>query len=137
MLAFDGKTLLTKFHNRSSNKYFNHIRDPKLQTDAILVDGMFQTGGLLEFLSTDEVVLPYRIGSLKFHREVNTNDEYLCITEKSSSDEKTNRYQLKLVDSQGNLYISVEDFDMIRVGSLPEEHRIRDRITVMSDAKVN
>ncbi len=137
MVAFDGKTLLTKFHNRSSNKYFNHISDPELQTDAILVDGMFQTGGLLEFLSTDEVVLPYRIGSLKFHRDVNTNDEYLCITEKSSSDEKTNRYQLKLIDSQGNLFISVEDFEMIRVGKLPGEFQIRDRIRILEDAKVN
>ncbi len=137
ILAFDGKTLLTRFHNRSSNKYFNHIKDPVLQTDAILVDGMFQTGGLLEFLSTDEVVLPYRIGSLKFHRNVNTNDEYLCITEKSSSNENTNKYQLKLIDNDGNLYISVKDFEMIRVGKLSEEHQIKNKVKILEDAYVN
>ena len=89
---------------------------------------MFQTGGLLEFFTTNITVLPYRIESLKFYREVKKKAEYYCITEKIDSGKETNTYNLELVDREGNLYIEAKRFEMVKTSVLAEEDRIIEQI---------
>ncbi len=127
ILSFDNRTLITRFHNTSDCRYFSNMKHPKLVTDAILIDGMFQTGGLFEFLSSNEVVLPFKIRKMNFIRDVVTASEYLCITEKTGSTDKTNVYQITLADNDGNVFLKAEDFEMVRVGKLAPADQVKDK----------
>jgi hypothetical protein len=83
---------------------------------------------MLEVMSTSMIVLPYRIGAMSFVRPVARGAEYLCITRKTQTFEKTNEYQLELVDPDGQLFIRVKNFEMVKIDRLPEKHRILDLI---------
>jgi predicted methyltransferase len=65
---------------------------------------------------------------LKFYRDVEKNREYFCITQKMASGEETNTYDLKLVDKQGNVFIEVDGFEMVKLNQLDPEDRIIDRV---------
>ena len=126
--SFDGKTLVTTMEDKSTKEFFKGVKDPNFVAAPILVDAMFQTGGLLEFFTTSRTVLPYKIKSLKFYRDVEKNREYFCITQKMASGEETNTYDLKLVDKQGNVFIEVDNFEMVKLNQLDPEDRIIDRV---------
>ena len=125
--SFDGKSLVTRFHNRSDQRYFAHIKNPRFVTDAIIIDGMFQTGGLFEFLTTNEIILPYRIKRMNFFRPIVTGDEYLCITEKGATKDKTVPFNLTLADREGNCYLKIEEFEMIKISTLEPKYRVDSR----------
>jgi len=127
--SFDGKTLITTVEDSSEKEFFKGVKHPNFAAAPVLVDAMFQTGGLLEFFSSNRTVLPYRIGSLKFHKDVERNVKYYCVTEKKASGEETNSYDLKLVDMKGNLYISVDNFEMVKLNKLAEEDQIIHKVT--------
>ncbi|MBW2011264.1 MAG: SDR family NAD(P)-dependent oxidoreductase, partial [Deltaproteobacteria bacterium] len=126
--SFDGHLLITRIKDISTQEFFTGETDPKFVTNVILMDAMFQTGGLLEFITTNVLVLPYKIASLKFYRPMEKNREYLCLTRKTSSDEETNTYQLEMIDDEGNLYVKLEDFEMVKISKLEKEFQILDRI---------
>ncbi|MCD4719728.1 MAG: KR domain-containing protein, partial [Desulfobacula sp.] len=126
--SFDGKTLVTTVEDSSRKEFFKGIKDPNFVAAPILVDAMFQTGGLLEFFTTSRIVLPYKINSLKFYKIVEKNKEYFCITRKMDTGEETNTYNLKLVDKNGNLFIEVDSFEMVKLYRLDPEDRIIDRV---------
>ena len=46
--------------------------------------------------------------------------------------EKTNEYQLELVDPDGKLFIRVENFEMVKVDRLPKKYHILDLIHPVS-----
>ena len=104
------------------------MKDPNFVAAPVLVDAMFQTGGLLEFFTTSRTVLPYRIESMKFYRDVERHTPYYCITTKVDSGDETNTYDLKLADKQGNLIIRVDGFEMVKLNRLDPEDRIIDRV---------
>ena len=97
--SFDGKTLVTTVADRSDAPFFKGVTDPSFQAAPVLVDAMFQTGGLLEFLTTSRTVLPYRIASMTFFAPVKRHTDYLCITRKKASGEETNTYDLILTNN--------------------------------------
>ncbi|ACN16274.1 predicted polyketide synthase [Desulforapulum autotrophicum HRM2] len=127
--SFDGTTLVTTVKDSSVQPFFKDITEPKLITPVVLIDAMFQTGGLLEFFTSSQTVLPYAIGRMTVHGKVEKGKPYFCITTKSHSDKETNTYQLQLVDDRGNLFVEVVDFQMVRLNKLAEEDRIAHRIT--------
>jgi len=127
ILSFDKKILVTRFLNKTDQRYFSDMKNPRFVTDAIIIDGMFQTGGLFEFLTTNEIILPYKIKRMNFYREIITGNEYICLTEKTGSQDKTNSYNLTLTDKEGNLYVKIDTFEMIRIGTLPPEFQIMDK----------
>ena len=127
--SFDGQTLITTINDLSDKEFFKGVKDPNFVAAPILVDAMFQTGGLLEFFTTSRTVLPYRIKSLKFYKDVERNTPYYCITHKRASGEETNTYDLKLVDKKGNVFIEVDSFEMVKLNQLDPEDRIADRVT--------
>ncbi len=126
--SFDGKTLVTTMADKSTKAFFKGITDPSFVAAPILVDAMFQTGGLLEFFTSSRTVLPYKIRSLKFYKNVEKNREYFCITQKKASGDETNTYNLTLVDKKGNVFIEVEGFEMVKLNRLDPEDRIIDRV---------
>ena len=126
--SFDGKTLVTTVEDKSQKEFFKGVKNPNFVAAPILVDAMFQTGGLLEFFTTSRTVLPYKIKSMKFYRDVEKNKKYFCITRKKTSEEETNTYDLMLVDKKGNVIIEVDAFEMVKLNRLDPEDRIIDRV---------
>ncbi|MDZ7664000.1 MAG: beta-ketoacyl synthase N-terminal-like domain-containing protein [Desulfotignum sp.] len=127
--SFDGKTLVTTVADRSDAPFFKDVTDPNFQAAPVLVDAMFQTGGLLEFLTTSRTVLPFRIASMTFFAPVERHTDYLCITQKKASGKETNTYDLTLTDMSGNVFIKVTDFEMVKLTRLAPEDRIAGRVT--------
>jgi 3-oxoacyl-(acyl-carrier-protein) synthase/acyl carrier protein/NAD(P)-dependent dehydrogenase (short-subunit alcohol dehydrogenase family) len=127
--SFDGKTLVTTVADRSDAPFFKGVNDPSFQAAPVLVDAMFQTGGLLEFLTTSRTVLPYRIASMTFFAPVKRHTDYLCITRKKASGEETNTYDLILTNRSGKVFIKVTGFEMVKLTRLAPEDRITGKVT--------
>ena len=123
--SFDGKTLITTVEDKSRKAFFKGVKNPSFVAAPVLVDAMFQTGGLLEFFTTSRTVLPYKIKSLKFYQDVEKNIEYFCITQKIASGDETNIYDLKLVDKTGLVYIEVDGFEMVKLNRLDPADQIK------------
>ena len=126
--SFDGETLITTMADTSKKEFFKGVKNPNFVAAPILVDAMFQTGGLLEFFTTSRTVLPFKIKTLKFYKDVKKNTEYFCVTQKKASGEETNTYNLHLVDKKGNVYIEITSFEMVKINRLDPEDRIDELI---------
>ena len=100
-------------------------------TDVITLDGMFQTCGVIELLTTNELVLPYEISKMSILSDTNPNNEYICLTKKLASRLETNDYQIQLLDMDHNLLIDIEKMTMIKIMKLPEEYKIIDKVKVL------
>ncbi|SLM28414.1 putative (Acyl-carrier-protein) S-malonyltransferase [Desulfamplus magnetovallimortis] len=124
VLSFDGETVITEISDRSRSTFFTEDPYPCFLTDVILLDGMFQTGGVFQFFTDSVIVLPYKIGSLKFHRRGEKDAEYLCITTRTASDDETDTFNIDLVDREGNYLMELVDFQMVKLQKLPENLRI-------------
>jgi len=125
--SFDGETLITTVEDLSDKDFFKGVKNPRFVAAPVLVDAMFQTGGLLEFFTTSRTVLPYRIESMKFYKDVERHTPYYCITQKMASGEETNTYNLKVVDKKGKVFIEVDSFEMVKLNQLDSEDRIEER----------
>ncbi len=128
VLSFDKDVLVTKMRQSGSHEFFKGMTDPNFVTNCIIVDSMFQTGGVYEMVDTSEIVLPYTISGMKFYSEVKRDKEFYCFTEKIERGADTNTYALKLVDMDGNLYISIDRFEMVKVDKVAPEFQIKDKL---------
>ena len=124
MNSFDGTTLVTTMEDTSTKEFFKGVRNPRFVAFPVLVDAMFQTGGLFEFLTTSITVLPYKIKTMKFYKDVKKNTQYYCITRKTASGEETNTYDLQLADKNGVVYMEINGFEMVKINKLDPEDRI-------------
>lgn len=120
--------MITSVQGNSRKAFFKGVTDPNFVAAPILMDAMFQTGGLFEFFTTSRTVLPYKIKFLKFYRDVERHTKYFCITQKVTSGEETNTYHLKLVDEKGNLFIDVDSFEMVKLNRLDPADQVIDRV---------
>jgi hypothetical protein len=127
--SFDGTTLVTTLADSSTAEFFKGVANPRFVAAPVLVDAMFQTGGLLEFFTSSRTVLPSRIHRLKFYGNIQRNKDYHCITRKIASGEETNTYDLTLVDGKGNVSVEITGFEMVKLNQLAPEDRITDRVT--------
>jgi len=128
ILSFDGRLLVSRIRAAGSPPFFADGTPPDFLTDVRVVDAMFQTGGMLEVMSTNVIVLPYAIRRMVFHRPLPPGQAFLCLTERTLEGSETNTYQLRLVDAEGGLYLTIEDFQMVQLETLAPEHRILDRL---------
>ncbi len=126
--SFDGKILITTMEDKSEKEFFKGVKKPNFVASPILVDAMFQTGGLFEFFTTSRTVLPFKIESLKFYKEAEKHTKYFCITQKQASKEETNTYSLKLVDKNGNLFVEISSFEMVKINKVAPEDQIADLV---------
>jgi NAD(P)-dependent dehydrogenase (short-subunit alcohol dehydrogenase family)/acyl carrier protein len=128
VVSFDGELMITQFKDDSTRPFFAGDPTPNFVSDVVAVDAMFQTGGLLEFFTTNNLVLPYKINRMTVHRRVVKGDSYYCLTRKTADSKETNTYQLDLVDKNGNLFIRIQDFQMVKLSTLDPQYRITDRL---------
>jgi len=133
--SFDGTTLITTLEDKSDGQFFKGVKDPKFVAAPILVDAMFQTGGLLEFFTSSRTVLPYKIHALNFYGNIQKSKSYYCITRKIKSGEETNTYDLTLTDDKGNVFVEILGFEMVKLNQLAQEDRIADKVTFISITK--
>lgn len=124
--SFQPDELVTRIENTGTKPFFRGEAFPEFITDVAVVDAMFQTGGMLEVMSTNVIVLPYRIGTMTLVNPPVRGATYLCITRKTQALEKTNEYQLDLIDPDGHLFIRIENFEMVKIDTLAKQHQILD-----------
>nr|MDJ0669075.1 SDR family NAD(P)-dependent oxidoreductase [Desulfobacterales bacterium] len=130
ILSFEADRLISRIRFSSDRPFMADDPRPAFVTDVAIVDAMFQTGGMLEVMTTNIIVLPYTIRRMHFHRPVAPQREYLCITQRIASGPETNTYRLQLVDPDGNCYITIEDFEMVQVDQLSAEYQIVDQLNI-------
>jgi 3-hydroxymyristoyl/3-hydroxydecanoyl-(acyl carrier protein) dehydratase len=128
ILSFEEDRLISQIRSASDRPFFADDARPAFLTDVAVVDAMFQTGGMLEVMTTNIIVLPYTIGRMHFHRPVAPGQTYLCITQRIAQGQETNTYRLQLVDADGQCYITIEDFEMVQVDRLSADDQIVDRL---------
>ena len=121
--------------DRSEKEFFKGVTKPGFVAAPVLVDAMFQTGGLLEFFTTSRTVLPFKIKSLKFYKDVEKNTPYFCITQKAVSGEETNTYHLTLADRAGTVCIEIDGFEMVKLNRLDPEDETFARLPRFSCAE--
>ncbi len=130
IVSFDGTTLITKMSDKSRSAFFTDDPCPAFLTDVVMLDAMFQTGGVFEFLTDSSLVLPYKIGSLKFYEQGIKDHDYLCITTRTSSDEETDTFDIDLVDEAGKCLMVLKYFQMVKLHKLPETLRINTQVSM-------
>jgi NAD(P)-dependent dehydrogenase (short-subunit alcohol dehydrogenase family) len=131
VVSFDGEVLITSFCETSDKPFFSDLARPAFLTDLTAVDALFQTGGLLEFFTTSTLVLPYKIGTLTIFGRTVRGETYRCLTRKTEDGPETNTYQLDLAHPDGTVLIRIEDFQMVKLGTLDNADRIADLIRTL------
>jgi NAD(P)-dependent dehydrogenase (short-subunit alcohol dehydrogenase family)/acyl carrier protein len=126
VIGMNDKTIVVKIHTTSKVPFFAHIDDPEFVIDPVIVDGLFQSGGLFEFLGSGDTILPYRIAKMTRYKEIDRYTEYTCAATLIGRDdtEKTRAFDIDLIDKNGNLCLRVENFQMIAVGKPSAEDSI-------------
>jgi hypothetical protein len=127
--SFDGKTLITTLEDISDAEFFKGVPEPRFVAAPVIMDAMFQTGGLLEFFTSSRTVLPFKIDTLKFYGNIQRKTPYYCITQKVDSGEETNTYNLTLADEKGRVFVEIIGFEMVKLNQLAPEDRISDRVS--------
>ncbi len=122
--SFDGELLVTRIKHAPSREFFAGITDPSFLVDVVLIDAMFQTGGIFEMLTTSDIILPSKINRMVFHQSPDKNREYLCFTKKISSDDENTTFSLLLTDYEGRVYMDIDRFDMVKITRVPHNERI-------------
>ena len=131
IVSFDGETLITKILHNGEREFFKGETRPEFFTDVIMVDAMFQTGGLFEFFTTSELVLPHGLEKFEFVRPVERGITYYCITQRVASDAQTNTYRMVLTDTDGKIYLDLTNFRMVKLSRLEDQHKISGRISAV------
>ena len=134
--SFDGTTLVTTLRDDSEANFFKGVANPEFVAAPVLVDAMFQTGGLLEFFTSSRTVLPFRIRALSFYRTPEKKTSYYCMTKKTASGEETNVYDVRLCDDKGGLLIDIQGFEMVKLNRLDEADRIAQKVRFQSKSSV-
>jgi len=134
--TFDGTTLVTTLRDDSDAEFFKGVADPQFVAAPVLVDAMFQTGGLLEFFTTSRTVLPFRIRSMFFYRTPEKKTAYYCVTKKTAAGKETNIYDICLCDDTGSLLIDIQGFEMVKLNRLEAEDCIAHKVQFTADPSV-
>jgi malonyl CoA-acyl carrier protein transacylase len=126
VICADRTTVVSVIHNKWTGQFFKNFKNPAFVTDPVVVDAIFQTGGLVEFIVGNEIILPFRIGKMTFYREIKTNDEYVCITRlvKRDDKEKLRHFDVDLCDRDGNLFLHIDNYTMIAVEKVPADYDV-------------
>jgi NADP-dependent 3-hydroxy acid dehydrogenase YdfG len=121
---FDEKLLVCTLKHAPEKDFFTGVAYPEFLVDVVLIDAMFQTGGIFEMLTTSDIILPSKINKMIFYRTPERDREYLCFTRKIASGEEANTFTLTLADREGHVYMDIDRFDMVKVSKVPKEDRI-------------
>jgi NAD(P)-dependent dehydrogenase (short-subunit alcohol dehydrogenase family) len=126
--GFDGERLLVRIAHPEPREFFAGETRPCFVTDVQLIDAMFQTGGMLEVLTSGDIVLPFGIQRLRWYGPPRRGEAYRCLTERIASAEKTVTYRLTLAGEDHRAVVEIEGFEMVKVDRLQPEDRIAERL---------
>jgi hypothetical protein len=126
VVCADETTVVSVIHNAWKGQFFKNFKNPGFITNPVVVDAIFQTGGLVEFVIGNDIILPFRIGKMTIYREIKTNDEYICITRLTKRDdkEKLRYFDVDLCDREGNLFLHIDNYTMIAVEKVPADYDV-------------
>jgi malonyl CoA-acyl carrier protein transacylase len=123
LATLDQDSLVTVVQWRPGREFFKGQTYPEFATPVVIMDAMFQTGGILEFFTSADVMLPYAIRKLSFAGAVLPNTPYFCVTRRLAQGSDTKTYHMQLADPSGRVIIDIQDFQMVRVDRLAEKDR--------------
>ncbi|WP_035236566.1 type I polyketide synthase [Desulfobacter vibrioformis] len=123
LVSLDQESLVTVVQWRPGREFFKGQTHPEFVTPVVIMDAMFQTGGILEFFTSADVVLPYAISKVSFAGTVLPDTPYFCVTRRLAQGSDTKTYHMQLADLSGRVIIDIQDFQMVRVDRLAEEDR--------------
>ncbi len=123
LVALKEDQLITMVQWRPGRQFFKGQAHPAFLTPVVIMDAIFQTGGILEFFTSRDVVLPYGIQSAQFSGQVLPNTPYICITRRTDQADDTKTYQMQLADISGNILIDIQNFQMVKVDRLAPGNR--------------
>ena len=123
LASLDEDSLVTVVQWRPGREFFKGQTYPEFATPVVIMDAMFQTGGILEFFTSADVVLPYTIRKASFVGTVLPNTPYFCMTRRMAQGSDTKTYHMQLAEPSGRVIIDIQDFQMVRVDRLAEEER--------------
>jgi hypothetical protein len=121
---FDGELLVSTMKHAPEKEFFSGVTSPDFHVDVVLIDAMFQTGGIFEMLTTSEIILPSKINRMIFYKTPEKNRDYLCFTRKIGSGDAANTFSLILADHDGRVYLEIDRFEMVKVTKVSKENRI-------------
>ncbi|HKL82154.1 MAG TPA: SDR family NAD(P)-dependent oxidoreductase, partial [Desulfobacter sp.] len=123
LATLDQDSLITVVQWRPGREFFKGQTYPEFATPVVIMDAMFQTGGILEFFTSADVMLPYAIGKVSFAGAVLPNTPYFCVTRRLAQGSDTKTYHMQLADPSGRVIIDIQDFQMVQVDRLAEKDR--------------
>jgi malonyl CoA-acyl carrier protein transacylase len=121
LALLDEDSLVTVVQWRPGREFFKGHAYPEFATPVVIMDAIFQTGGILEFFTSTDVMLPYTIRKASFAGTVLPNTPYFCVTRRLAQGDDTKTYHMQLADTSGRVLIDVQDFEMVRVDRLAED----------------
>nr|WP_320191579.1 SDR family NAD(P)-dependent oxidoreductase [uncultured Desulfobacter sp.] len=121
LALLDEESLVTVVQWRPGREFFKGQVYPEFATPVVIMDAIFQTGGILEFFTSTDVMLPYTIRKASFAGTVLPNTPYFCVTRRLAQGDDTKTYHMQLADLSGRVIIDVQDFEMVRVDRLAED----------------
>ena len=124
LASLDEDSLVTVVQWRPGREFFKGQTYPEFATPVVIMDAMFQTGGILEFFTSADVMLPYTIRKVLFSGTVLPDTPYFCVTRRLAQAGDTKTYHMQLVEPSGRVIIDIQDFEMVRVDRLAEEDRL-------------
>nr|WP_246294007.1 type I polyketide synthase [Desulfobacter latus] len=124
LASLDGDSLVTVVQWRPGREFFKCQTYPEFATPVVIMDAMFQTGGILEFFTSADVMLPYTIRKVLFAATVLPDTPYFCVTRRLAQGADTKTYHMQLAEPSGRVIIDIQDFEMVRVDRLAEEDRL-------------
>jgi 3-hydroxymyristoyl/3-hydroxydecanoyl-(acyl carrier protein) dehydratase len=121
LALLDEESLVTVIQWRPGREFFKGQAYPEFATPVVMMDAIFQTGGILEFFTSTDVMLPYTIRKASFAGTVLPNTPYFCVTRRLAQGDDTKTYHMQLADTSGRVLIDVQEFEMVRVDRLAED----------------
>ena len=128
--GFDGQRLAVRIAHPAEREFFAGVAAPRFATDVQLVDAMFQTGGMLEVLTSGDIVLPYRIRRMNWYGAAPRRGPRLPLPDRADRQRGKDGHLSADPGRRGRTgpWWRSMGFEMVKVDRLRPEDRIDERL---------
>ena len=110
-------------YKRPKGKYFKN-REASFVINPLEIEFLFQTCGVYGMYNNDIISLPHSIQRIRIYDIEKIGESLFAKIKKlDSKDKNLTKYNSDLVDNEGNLKISMDDFNMILKGELSDDKK--------------
>jgi NAD(P)-dependent dehydrogenase (short-subunit alcohol dehydrogenase family) len=121
--AIDHESTVSQFQ-KASEHYFKTRPQGRFYVDPMHIEFVFQSCGIFEMVNHSNFSLPWKLSALELFADETRGIIYSVNQAKRNGEEQTG-YNSLVVDDEGHVKIQVEDFVMVRKGSIREEDRFK------------